>query len=88
MAVRMEATRGRRAAAQARQVALYLAAIGLSWPLERVGSAFGRAKSTVAHACTQVEELRDQSGFDKRLTRCEQWLQQGLALLEVHHDPR
>ena len=56
---------------RARQVAMYLAHTVCSWPLARVGSAFGRDRSTAAHACQRVEDLREDASFDTMLGECE-----------------
>ena len=60
-------TRHSAAAARARHVAMYLAHIGLAWPLSRVGAAFGRDRTTASHAVQRVEDLRDRPGFDAAL---------------------
>ena len=57
-------TRGRRRVAQARQVAMYLAHVGLGITLTDVGREFRRDRTTVAHACAVIEDLRDQPSFD------------------------
>ena len=56
---------------RARQVAMYLAHTVCAWPLARVGSAFGRDRSTAAHACQRVEDLREDKGFDTLVGQCE-----------------
>ena len=58
------ATRSKREAAFARQVAMYLAHAGLGMSLGRVAFAFGRDRSTVAHACHVIEDRRDDPAFD------------------------
>ncbi|MEM6626550.1 MAG: helix-turn-helix domain-containing protein [Pseudomonadota bacterium] len=58
------ATRGRASAALARQVAMYLAHVGFEMSLARVAAAFGRDRSTVAHACHLIEDRRDDPVFD------------------------
>ena len=58
-------------AARARQIAMYLAHTALSWPLWRVGEAFGRDRTTAGHACTVVEQLRDDRRFDARMEELE-----------------
>ena len=57
--------------ADARQLAMYLAATGFSWTLARVGAAFGRDRSTVSHACRRVEDRRDDPAFDARVDELE-----------------
>ena len=52
--------RSRRApAAFARQAAMYLAHVKLGLSLSEVGVYFGRDRTTVAHACSRMEDLRD-----------------------------
>ncbi len=50
--------------ARARQIAMYLTHVGFSWPMGRVGAAFGRDRTTASYACHRVEDWRDQPGFD------------------------
>ena len=59
-------------AAQARQIAMYLTHTGCSWPLARVGIAFGRDRSTASHACHRVEDWRDDPTFDALMETCEE----------------
>jgi hypothetical protein len=56
--------RGSAPAAFARQVAIYLCHTGFELSLARVASAFGRDRSTVAHACHAIEDRRDEPQFD------------------------
>lgn len=67
------AAEGRRgpAAARARQLAMYLAYVVYQWPLQRVGLAFGRDRTTAGHACRQIEDLRDDPEFDARVAGLE-----------------
>ncbi len=65
------ATRRQAEAAKARQVAMYLAHTACSWPLARVGSAFGRDRTTAAHACQRVEDMRSDAMFDALVDDCE-----------------
>ena len=60
-------TRGRPRIAFARQVAMYLAHVGFALSFEMIGRAFGRDRTTVAHACRVVEDARDDVWFDCRL---------------------
>ncbi len=64
--------RGRPVHARARQIAMYLVYTGLGISLARVGRAFGRDRSTAAHACRAIEEARDDPDFD-------QWIEQLMA---------
>jgi hypothetical protein len=50
--------------ALARQVAIYVAHVGLAETLTTAGRRFGRDRSTAAHACRRVEDRRDDPGFD------------------------
>ncbi|PTS90890.1 MULTISPECIES: helix-turn-helix domain-containing protein [unclassified Caulobacter] len=64
------------AAARARQIAIYLTHITFHWPLARVAFAFGRDRTTCAHACHRVEDLRENPDFDARLGALEDCLRQ------------
>lgn len=50
--------------ALARQVAIYVAHVGLAETLTAAGRRFGRDRSTAAHACRRVEDRRDDPRFD------------------------
>jgi len=63
--------RGPRDMVQARQVAMYLSHVGLEMSLSRVANAFERDRSTVAHACHKIEEMRDEAKFDAWLDTLE-----------------
>src|SRR5262249_43308997 len=60
-------TRGRPRVAFARQVAMYLAHVACGLNLTEVGHVFSRDRTTVAHACNVVEDLRDDFRFDRSL---------------------
>lgn len=64
-------TRGSKSAAFARQIAMYLTHIAFSMSLARVAVAFGRDRSTVAHACRIVEDRREETALDDLLDRIE-----------------
>lgn len=55
--------------ATARHVAMYLAHVELGLPQAEVARAFQRDRSTVAHACRRVEDMRDRPAFDETLAR-------------------
>ena len=57
--------------AHARQMAMYLANIAGGIGFAEVGRGFGRDRSTVAHACARIEDLRDDPGIDRALTLLE-----------------
>lgn len=62
-------------AASARQLAMYLAHVGLGVALADVARAFRRDRTTVAYACRRIEDLRDGS-FDQEVARiedCTRW---------------
>jgi chromosomal replication initiation ATPase DnaA len=58
-------TRGGPDAAFARQVAMYLAHVGGGLTYTQVGRLFARDRTTVAHACWRVEDLREDAAFDR-----------------------
>ncbi|MAN74100.1 MAG: chromosomal replication initiator DnaA [Henriciella sp.] len=68
---------------RARQVAMYLSHIGLGMSLARVASALGRDRSTVAHACHRIEDMRDDPDVDNWLDELEARLK-GAANIEQH----
>lgn len=68
-------TRGRPRVAFARQVAMYLAHVACGLTLTEVGQVFCRDRTTVAHACCLVEDLRDDPAFDRSLELLESVLQ-------------
>ncbi len=63
--------RGPAEVALARQVAMYLCHIGFELSLSRVAAAFGRDRSTVAHACHTIEDRRDDPAFEHWLSALE-----------------
>ena len=67
-------TRGRPHVAFARQVAMYLAHVACGLTLTEVGHVFARDRTTVAHACGRVEDLRDDPSFDRSLELLEGFL--------------
>jgi chromosomal replication initiation ATPase DnaA len=56
--------RGAPVYARARHIAIYVAYSALGMSLSRVAVAFGRDRSTVAHACRLVEDYREDPDFD------------------------
>ncbi len=56
--------RGSPAICRARHIAMYLMHAGLGLSLGRVARAFGRDRSTIGHACRQIEAARDNDDFD------------------------
>ena len=64
-------TRGSPRAAFARQVAMYLAHVVCGLSLTEVGALFARDRTTVSHACSVVEDRRDDPELDGRLEHLE-----------------
>lgn len=60
----LDDARGAADVAFARQVAMYLCHVAFELSLARVAMAFGRDRSTVAHACHAMEDRRDSETFD------------------------
>lgn len=78
-------TRRRAPVAFARQVAMYIAHVGVGLSLTEVGRLFGRDRTTAAHACRLIEERRDDPDLDGRLAMIEAMIgawRNGLAALE------
>jgi hypothetical protein len=73
-------TRGKANVARARQVAMYLCHTTLGFSLTTVGDLFDRDRTTVSHACRVVEDLRDASDFDARLSYLEHSVSAGCIL--------
>ncbi|MCG8441941.1 MAG: chromosomal replication initiator DnaA [Caulobacterales bacterium] len=68
------ATRRSKSAALARQSAMYLTHIAFGLNFARVADAFGRDRTTVAHACQVIEERRDDPEFDTCIENLESFL--------------
>lgn len=60
-------SRGPARVALARQVAMYLSHVACRLTLTEVGRLYARDRTTVAHACGVVEDLRDDARFDRVL---------------------
>lgn len=58
--------------AHARQIAMYLAHVGFGLPFDVIGRHFGRDRTTVAHACRVIEDMRDDRWLDCRINALEQ----------------
>lgn len=70
----LDRTRGDASVAGARQLAMYLTHVVLRRSYAEVGQFFGRDRTTVAHACARVEDLRDRPEIDAELARLEEEL--------------
>lgn len=60
-----QATRCTAPVARARQIAMYFAHIVFAANLTRAGGIFGRDRTTARHACSQMEDLRDDPRVDR-----------------------
>ncbi len=60
-------TRGRAQVALARQVAMYIDHITCGHSFTEVGGLFDRDRTTVAYACSMIEDRRDNPSFDRAL---------------------
>ena len=76
-------TRSQAEAAFARQIAMYLAHTTFGLLMTEVGIAFGRDRTTVAHACTVVEDRRDDPAFDTLIGELEALLHHAATLPAV-----
>jgi chromosomal replication initiation ATPase DnaA len=55
----------------ARQSAMYLAHVAFGLTYSEIGQAFGRDRTTAAHACRLIEERRDDPSIDAMLATLE-----------------
>jgi chromosomal replication initiation ATPase DnaA len=69
-------------AAFARQSAMYLAHVAFELSYTDVGRAFGRDRTTAAHACRIVEDRRTDPGIDARLASLEHLLRRTCGLIK------
>ncbi len=63
--------RSRTEISRARQMGMYLAHVVVGLSLQEVGDGFQRERSTVAHACHVIEDLRDDEEFEEVLLMIE-----------------
>lgn len=66
--------------ALSRQIAMYLMHIMLGRNLTQVGQFFARDRTTVAHACAKIEDMRDDHAFDQDIM----WFEDRLAEMIEH----
>jgi len=76
----MKSKRGVAKVAHARQVAMYTVYVSFGISLARVAAVFGRDRSTVAYACHQIEDSRDNAEMDVWLDALEETLKQAAML--------
>ncbi len=79
----MHNQRGDARTSRARQIAMYLINTSLSQSFVEVAAFYGRDRTTVSHACTVVEELRDIAEFDTRLSELEKTITTVLKLIKT-----
>jgi len=73
--------------AEARQLAMYLAHVVLGRTYSDVGQFFGRDRTTVAHACACIEDMRDGRRFDEEVSEIEAAIEGGQPA-ETRHAAR
>jgi chromosomal replication initiation ATPase DnaA len=66
-------TRGRKKVALARQAGMYLAHVVCGLSLKDAGRLFHRDRTTAAHACSVIEDRRDDPVFD-RVMQLLEWI--------------
>ena len=75
------ASRRRARIALARQSAMYLAHVTLGLTFTEIGRAFGRDRTTAAHACRKIEDCRAEVQLDVALVELEHALRRDLAAM-------
>ena len=60
-------SRSRAPIATTRQIAMYMMHVVLGRNLTEVGRFFGRDRTTVAYACSRIEDMRDDAEIDQRI---------------------
>jgi len=78
----MSRTRANAQAAQARQIAVYLAHTLFSVSYRDVALYFRRDRTTVAYACRVIEDHRDSRIFDEKLSMVEEFLSEAAVITE------
>ena len=76
-------SRSRAPIALTRQMAMYLMHVVLGRSLTEVGRFFRRDRTTVAYACSRIEDMRDDREFDEELDRLEQQIEHKTSLQPV-----
>lgn len=76
----LSASRGTADISRSRQIAMYLLHTKLSIPLAEVGKCFRRDRTTVAHACAAIEDLRDIPERDDFIGELESMLDLALSM--------
>lgn len=73
----------RRISCHVRQIAMYVCHVALRIPMSDIGSAFGRDRTTVSHACHVVEDRRDEPAFDDFVSAVERIVTAVFGVSEV-----
>ena len=68
----MDSRRGRKKVSEARQLSQYLCHIGFQQSFSDIGKSFKRDRTSVSHACQQIENMRDTDNYDLA-TDCLEW---------------
>ena len=76
-------SRGRAEVALARQMGMYLCHVTFGISMHDVGKLFARDRTTVAHACIVVEDLRDNESFDRTVELLTFALQTAASLTDI-----
>jgi chromosomal replication initiation ATPase DnaA len=87
----MQGSRGAGSACHARQIAMYLCHVVLGRTQDVVGELFGRDRTTVSHACVQIEMQRERDlalDAELMLAESEEWLQPAPGELSEAPDAR
>ncbi|HEY8595605.1 MAG TPA: helix-turn-helix domain-containing protein [Devosiaceae bacterium] len=66
--------------ARSRQLAMYLLHVVHRRTLTDIGEIFDRDRTTVAHACARIEDMRDDRIFDADVSRLETLVGESLAV--------
>lgn len=72
--------RGTAKAAFARQMAMYMCRLVFAMSFGEIAMAFGRDRSTAAHAVRRIEEAREHPGIDRQIAFVEALLRRGGGL--------
>ena len=76
--------RGNARIARARHVSIYLMHTFLSVPITEIANIYGKDRTTVAHACRVIEDLRDTPAFDDRIIELESTISTVLELAQAN----
>jgi hypothetical protein len=71
--------------AEARMLAMYLVHVVLGRTYSEVGAVFGRDRTTVAHACARIEDMRDRLSFDEEVAALEAEIESVRPEEELRH---